>query len=85
MIPLGGGGAGGFTKDPLIEGGAEMFSLVSLCTRTSLDANGMQMTFVSDKTYSDLDVYLNDLHIKLASTFRDMLDGKKGINFWVGL
>ena len=43
------------------------------------------MTFVSDKLFSDLDVYLDHLRAKLTSTFLDMMDEKHGINFWVAV
>ena len=37
------------------------------------------------KTYSDLDVSLDDLGTKLATTFREILDGKHRINFWIAV
>ena len=53
--------------------------------RYSLDRKIMQVTLISDKHYSDLDVYFADLRNKLASTFLDLLDNKHGINFWVAV
>ena len=41
----------------------------------------MQVTLVSDKYYSDLDVYFDDLSSKLA-TFLEVAMSKHGINFW---
>ena len=53
--------------------------------RYALDGTIKQMTFVSDKHFSDLDDYLEHLRVKLTSTFLELLDDKHGINFWVAV
>ena len=40
------------------------------------------MTFVIEKHFSDLDVYLEHLRVKLTSTFLYMIEDKQGVNFW---
>ena len=61
------------------------YLLVWVGERTSLDGKIIQVTFVSEKTKSDLEIYLHDLRTKLATTFREKLDGKRGINFCVAV
>ena len=42
--------------------------------RYAMNGKIMQVSFDSDKHYSDLDVYLQDLRPKLTTNFLDLLD-----------
>ena len=59
--------------------------VVSLGARISLNSKVMQVTIVSEKTYWDLDIYVDDRRNKQATTFRDMLEGKAGSSLWVAV
>ena len=63
----------------------DVYPLEAVGHRYALDGTIKQMTFVSDKHFSDLDVYLEHLRAKLTSTFLAMMDEKDGINFWVAV
>ena len=71
---------GGGSKD-----GGEVCPLEALGHRYAMDGKIKQVSFVSDKHSTDLDVYLEYLRAKLTRTFLDLLDGKKAINFWVAV
>ena len=48
--------------------------------RYEMDGKIKQVSFVSEKHFSDLDVYMEH-RAKLTTTFLDMLDNKQGMNF----
>ena len=50
-----------------------------------MDGKVIQLTFVSDRTYSDLHNYLDDLPTKLVTTFRTMFDSIQDSNFLVAV
>ena len=62
----------------------EVCSLEEVGYRYAMDRK-IKVSFVSEKHFTDLDVYLEHLRAKLTSTFLDMLDGKQAINFWVAV
>ena len=63
----------------------DLSPLKSVGERYSIDGKIVQVTHISDKHYSDLDVYLEDLRNQLMSTFTDILDSKHGINLFVAI
>ena len=80
---LGGEGASRWIKQPSFKMKlSTKCPLVSVGERTSLDGKVTQVTFVREKPYTDLALYLEYL-TKLATAVRDMLDGKRGLDFWV--
>ena len=46
----------------------------------AMDGKIKQVSFVSEKHFSDLDVYMEH-RAELTTTFLDMLDNKQGMNF----
>ena len=58
-----------------------MSTLESVGDRFAIHGNIKQVSFVSEKHLLDLDVYLVHLRAKLTTTFLNLLDDKKGINF----
>ena len=75
----GGGNMAGLIRDD------DLSPLKTVGERYSIDGKIVQVTLISDKHYSDLDVYLEDLRNKLMSTFTNILDSKHGINFFVAI
>ena len=71
---------GGSKKD-----GGEVSPLEAVGDLYAMDGKIKQMSFVTDKHYEDLDVYLYDLRAKLTSTFVYLLDNKHDINFWASV
>ena len=72
--------AGGSKKD-----GGEMSPLEAVGHRYAMEAKIKQVSFVTAKHFSDLDVYLEHLPAKLTTTFLDLLDEKQAINFLVAV
>ena len=62
---------GGSKKD-----GGVLSPLEAVGHRYAMDGKIKQVSFVSDKHYSDLDIYEEHLRAKLTTTILDLLDGK---------
>ena len=50
-----------------------------------IDGTIKQVSFLSEKHYADLDIYLDDLRASLTATLLELLNNKNGINFWVAV
>ena len=56
-------------------------SLEEVGHRYAMEGKIKQVSFISEKHFTDLDDNLDHLRVKLPTTFLDMLDGKQAINF----
>ena len=63
----------------------EVSTLEAVGKRYAMDGKIKQVSFVSEKHFTDLDVYLEHLCPKLTTTFLAMLDDKQEINFWLAV
>ena len=64
---------------------ADVSPLEAVGLRYALYVTMKQVTYLSDKHFSDLVVNIEDFLANLATTFLDLLDTKHGINFWVAV
>ena len=64
---------------------SEVSPLEAVGHRYAIDGKIKQVSFISTKHFSDLDVYLEHLRAKLATTFLELLDDKQAINIWVAV